>query len=39
MIERLNRSFAMEKRFVSDASHELQTPISVIFAQCEYSLE
>lgn len=30
MIERLERSFEQQSRFVSDASHELRTPISVI---------
>jgi len=39
MIDRLDQSFETEKRFVSDASHELRTPVSVITAQCEYSLE
>lgn len=30
MIDRLERSFEQQSRFVSDASHELRTPISVI---------
>ncbi|ADU26674.1 sensor histidine kinase [Ethanoligenens harbinense] len=30
MIERLQRAFERQKRFVSDASHELRTPIAVI---------
>jgi len=30
MIERLERDFEKQRRFVSDASHELRTPISVI---------
>lgn len=39
MFERLDNSFEKEKRFTSDVSHELRTPMSVIMAQCEYSLE
>ncbi len=39
MFEKLDRSFETERRFISDASHELRTPMSVIAAQCEYSLE
>lgn len=39
MFKRLERSFEMEQQFTSDASHELRTPMSVIMAQCEYSLE
>lgn len=39
MFEKLERSFEAERRFVSDASHELRTPMSVILAQCELSLD
>ncbi len=39
MIGRLDRAFEAEHQFASDASHELRTPVSVILAQCEYSLE
>ena len=39
MLDRLETSFEMEKRFASDASHELRTPVSVILAQTEFSLE
>ena len=35
MLDRLETSFEMEKRFASDASHELRTPVSVILAQTE----
>lgn len=34
MFERLEESFESEKRFVSDASHELRTPTAVILAEC-----
>ena len=39
MIASLDKSFESEKRFSSDVSHELRTPVSVISAQCEYTLE
>lgn len=39
MIGRLDKSFEAERQFTSDASHELRTPMSVIMAQCEYSLD
>lgn len=39
MLDRLEASFAAEQQFTSDASHELRTPMSVIMAQCEYTLE
>lgn len=39
MFDRLDKSFELQKRFVSDASHELRTPTAVIMAQCEYSLD
>ncbi len=39
MFEKLERSFEAERRFTSDASHELRTPVSVIASQCEFSLE
>ncbi|MDO5132588.1 MAG: ATP-binding protein [Eubacteriales bacterium] len=39
MLDRLERSFEAEQQFVSDASHELRTPMSVIMAQTELALE
>lgn len=39
MIERLEDAFKAEKEFSSDVSHELKTPISVILAECEYTLQ
>lgn len=39
MMDRLEESFERERRFTSDASHELRTPASVIMAQTEYTLE
>lgn len=35
MFDRLEESFNTEKRFASDASHELRTPTAVILAECE----
>ena len=37
MFERLERSFEAEKKFTSDASHELRTPVSIIKGACEYA--
>ena len=39
MFQRLEEAFEAERQFASDASHELRTPVSVITAQCEFSLE
>ncbi|MCD8011459.1 MAG: HAMP domain-containing histidine kinase [Lachnospiraceae bacterium] len=39
MFARLDDSFQAQQQFVSDASHELRTPVSVILAQCELTLE
>lgn len=39
MFGRLEESFESERQFTSDVSHELRTPMSVIMAQCEYTLE
>ena len=39
MFNRLEKSFDSQKQFVSDASHELRTPIAVIKAHSEYALE
>lgn len=39
MFQRLENAFETERQFTADASHELRTPVSVIMAQCEMSLE
>ncbi len=39
MFSRLEHSFEEEKQFTSDISHELRTPIAVILAQSELTLE
>lgn len=38
MLGRLENVFEQERRFTSDISHELRTPMSVITAQCELLL-
>ncbi len=39
MIMKLEKSFDSQRQFISDASHELKTPVAVISAQCQLSLE
>lgn len=39
MFDRLENNFEAEKQFISDASHELRTPVTTILAQCEYAIE
>lgn len=39
MISRLEEAFQAEKDFSSDVSHELKTPVAVIMAECEYTLQ
>ncbi len=38
LLERLSRAFKREKRFISDVSHELKTPVSVVLMQCDIAL-
>lgn len=37
-LERIENAFGRQKRFISDASHELRTPVSVIRSYCEIPL-
>ncbi|MDH4101729.1 MAG: hypothetical protein OEV28_14285, partial [Nitrospirota bacterium] len=38
MLERLEKSFGRQKQFLSDASHELRTPTSIIKSYCDVTL-
>jgi hypothetical protein len=39
MLNRLQQAFEAEKRLISDASHELKTPVSVIKTHCDVMLQ
>lgn len=39
MFDRIENVFQSQQKFISDASHELRTPVTVILSQCEYALE
>ncbi len=39
MLEKIEQTFAREKQFTDDASHELRTPVAVITSECEYVLD
>ncbi len=39
MLNRLQKAFEAERRLISDASHELKTPVSVIKAYCDVALQ
>ncbi len=39
LLDRLGRSFQMQKTFIADASHELRTPLSIIMSDIETALK
>ena len=39
LLDRLQQSFEMQRRFISSASHELSTPLTSISSQLEVSLQ
>lgn len=39
MIDRINTDFELQKKFIDNVSHELQTPISVLSAQIELLIQ
>lgn len=38
MLDRLQAAFEKQSRFVADASHELRTPVAILFSQAEHAL-
>jgi two-component system sensor histidine kinase TctE len=38
LLERLDRVLTLQSRFVSDAAHQLKTPVAALEAQCEVAL-
>jgi heavy metal sensor kinase len=39
LLERLDRAFAQQRKFIADASHELRTPVSVAMTAAQVNLE
>lgn len=39
LLDRIDRSFEKQKRFVADASHELRTPVAILCGEAEVTLQ
>jgi heavy metal sensor kinase len=38
LLDRLDRSFEQQRRFIADASHELRTPVAILFGESDVAL-
>lgn len=38
LLDRLDRSFERQRRFVADASHELRTPVAILYGEADVAL-
>lgn len=38
LLDRLDRSFEQQRRFVADASHELRTPVAILYGESDVAL-
>lgn len=38
LLDRLDRSFEQQRRFVADASHELRTPVAILYGEADVAL-
>lgn len=39
MLDQMEKTLGLQEQFASDVAHELRTPVSVMLAQCHYSME